>query len=64
VADKFSKKINENISNIEVYNIAGTNTQILKTQNNEIDVRHLLPDTYIIKFNIGNTVFSEKFIKN
>ncbi|SKC02384.1 Por secretion system C-terminal sorting domain-containing protein [Soonwooa buanensis] len=63
VADKLSIKTNEKISNVEVYNIAGTKTQILKTQNNEIDVRHLLPGTYIIKSNIGNKVFSEKFIK-
>lgn len=63
VVDKLSIKTNEKISNIEVYNASGTKTQILKTQNNEIDVRHLLPGTYIIKFNLDNKAYSEKFIK-
>ncbi|WP_300674240.1 T9SS type A sorting domain-containing protein [Soonwooa sp.] len=63
VVDKLTIKTNDKISDVEVYNVAGTKTQILKTQNNELDVRHLLPGTYIIKFNIGNKAYSEKFIK-
>lgn len=63
VVDKLNIKTNEKISDVEIYNVAGTKTQVLKTQSNELDVRHLLPGTYIIKFKAGETSYSEKFIK-
>lgn len=63
VVDQLNINTNEKISDIEVYNIAGAKIPVLKTQNNKLDVRNLLPGTYIIKFNARNKNYTEKFIK-